>query len=86
LLLSPGLAKSPSTAFLLIPGTCSLPALARLALLHPRDSRQPLALVLPPPWHSSHPPALPALLYAPSPAPLRSPTPRATPGALCSCM
>ncbi|KAG6867642.1 hypothetical protein C0993_000173, partial [Termitomyces sp. T159_Od127] len=40
---------------------------------------------LSPPRHSSHPPALPALLYAPSPAPLRSPTPRATPGALCSC-
>ncbi|KAG6862854.1 hypothetical protein C0993_001217, partial [Termitomyces sp. T159_Od127] len=37
------------------------------------------------PQHSSHPPALPALLYAPSPAPLRSPTPRATPGVLCSC-
>ncbi|KAG6880569.1 hypothetical protein C0993_005743, partial [Termitomyces sp. T159_Od127] len=76
---------SPSTAFLLIPGTRSLPALARLTLSHPRDSRQPPALVSPPPRHSSRPPALPALLYAPSPAPLRSPTPHATPGALCLC-
>ncbi|KAG6880757.1 hypothetical protein C0993_004651, partial [Termitomyces sp. T159_Od127] len=76
---------SPSSAFLLIPGTCLLPALARLDLLYPRDLRQPPALVFPPPQHSSHPPALPALLYAPSPALLRSPTPRATPSALCLC-
>ncbi|KAG6880710.1 hypothetical protein C0993_005074, partial [Termitomyces sp. T159_Od127] len=76
---------SPLPAFLLIPGTRSPPVLARLILSHPRDSRQPPALVFPPPRHLSHPPAPPALLYAPSPAPLRSPTPRATPGALCSC-
>ncbi|KAG6880907.1 hypothetical protein C0993_003701, partial [Termitomyces sp. T159_Od127] len=38
------------------------------------------------PRHSSHPPALPALFHAPPPAPLRSPTPRAPPSALCLYM
>ncbi|KAG6881567.1 hypothetical protein C0993_000934, partial [Termitomyces sp. T159_Od127] len=47
------------------------------------DSRQPPALVLHPPQHSSHPPALPALFHAPLPTPLRSPTPHTPPGALC---
>ncbi|KAG6874989.1 hypothetical protein C0993_011280, partial [Termitomyces sp. T159_Od127] len=60
-------------------------ALARLALSHPGDSCQPPALVLPPPQHSSHPPALLALFHAPSPALLRSHTPCATPSALCLC-
>ncbi|KAG6865262.1 hypothetical protein C0993_008179, partial [Termitomyces sp. T159_Od127] len=55
--------------FFRTPGTCA----------NPRHSSFPL------PGTRPHPPALPALLYAPFPAPLRSPTPRATPGALCSC-
>ncbi|KAG6898589.1 hypothetical protein C0993_005829, partial [Termitomyces sp. T159_Od127] len=66
-----------------IPGTRSLLALARLVLSHPWDSRQAPALVLPPPRHLSHPPALPAPFHALFPAPLRSPTPCAAPGALC---
>ncbi|KAG6891894.1 hypothetical protein C0993_005772, partial [Termitomyces sp. T159_Od127] len=51
---------SPSSASLLIPGTRSPPVLARLILSHPRDSRQPPALVFPPPGtrlthrHSRH--------------------------------
>ncbi|KAG6862726.1 hypothetical protein C0993_001809, partial [Termitomyces sp. T159_Od127] len=42
-------------------GLARPPALARLILLHPWDSRQPPALVLHPSQHSSHSPALPAL-------------------------
>ncbi|KAG6882147.1 hypothetical protein C0993_011761, partial [Termitomyces sp. T159_Od127] len=74
---------SPHLVFSRSPGLARPPALARLTLLHPRDSRRPPALVLHPPWHSSHPPALLALLHAPPPTLLRSSTPRATPGALC---
>ncbi|KAG6882894.1 hypothetical protein C0993_008750, partial [Termitomyces sp. T159_Od127] len=47
------------------------------------DLRQPPALVLHPPRHLSYPPALPALLHAPPPAPLRSPMPHTPLGAPC---